>query len=135
MSTQRPNFLFIITDQQRADHLGCYGNKIVQTPYIDGIASSGLSFDRFYVSCPICMPNRATLMTGRMPSVNGVLTNGLSLPWDSNTFVHVLRQAGYRTALLGKSHLQNIYELLFQIREKMFCQHERKVILSNYKSQ
>ena len=114
MAIRKPNFLFIITDQQRADHLGCYGNKIVQTPNIDGIAGAGLSFDKFYVSCPICMPNRATLMTGRMPSVNGVLTNGLSLPWDSNTFVHVLRQAGYKTALLGKSHLQNIAPLLVE---------------------
>ena len=101
MATLKPNFLFIITDQHRADHLGCYGNKIVQTPHIDSIADKGLSFDKFYVACPICMPNRATLITGRMPSVNGVLTNGLSLPWDSNTFVHLLKQSGYNTALIG----------------------------------
>ena len=102
------NFLLIITDQHRADHVGCYGNAVVQTPNIDSLAGRGLAFDDFYVSCPICMPNRATLMTGRTPSVNGVLTNGLPLPWDSNTFVHVLRAAGYSTALLGKSHLQNM---------------------------
>ncbi len=108
MTVAKPNFLFIITDQHRADHIGSYGNSVVQTPSIDAIAEKGLSFDKFYVSCPICMPNRATLMTGRMPSVNGVLTNGLSLPWNSNTFVNVLKQSGYQTALLGKSHLQNI---------------------------
>ena len=111
MIDQKPNFLFIITDQQRADHLGCYGNKVIQTPNIDRISGAGLTFDKFYVSCPICMPNRATLMTGRMPSVNGVLTNGLSLPWSSNTFVHLLRQSGYMTALFGKSHLQNVAPL------------------------
>ncbi len=111
MSTAQPNFLFLITDQHRADHLGAYGNKVVQTPNIDRVAARGLTFNNFYVSCPICMPNRATLMTGRLPSVNGVLSNGLSLPWDSNTFVHMLRNVGYRTALLGKSHLQNVAPL------------------------
>ena len=60
----RPNFLFIITDQHRADHLGCYGNKIVKTPSIDRLAENGTRFENFYVATPICMPNRATLMTG-----------------------------------------------------------------------
>ena len=108
MPKKQPNYLFIITDQQRADHLGCYGNDIVQTPNIDGIADKGLSFDQFYVACPICMPNRATLMTGRMPGNAGVPTNGLPLPLETTTFVDLLREAGYRTALLGKCHLQNM---------------------------
>ena len=108
MAAKRPNFLFIITDQQRADHLSCNGNDILQTPNIDTIAARGLSFDRCYVSCPICMPNRATLMTGRLPSANGVMTNGQPLSIESTTFVELLRAAGYRTALLGKSHLQNM---------------------------
>ena len=54
----RPNFLLIITDQHRADHLGCYGNPIVRTPAIDAIAARGAAFDRFFVTCAICMPNR-----------------------------------------------------------------------------
>src|SRR3989338_10067906 len=91
--TQRPNFLFIITDQQRADHLGCYGNAVVQTPNIDGIAKSGTRFDRFYVATPICMPNRATLMTGRMPSLHGVRHNGIPLSLDAVTFTDLLRAA------------------------------------------
>ncbi len=111
MPTSKPKFILIMTDQQRADHIGSYGNPVVSTPNIDSIADKGLSFDKFYVACPICMPNRATLMTGRMPSVNGVLTNGLPLPWNSNTFVHLLGQAGYQTALIGKSHLQNIVNM------------------------
>jgi arylsulfatase A-like enzyme len=68
---QRPNFLFIITDQHRADHLGCYGNTVVKTPNIDRLAKNGTRFEKFYVATPICMPNRATLMTGRMPSLHG----------------------------------------------------------------
>ena len=109
MAISTPNILFIMTDQHRADHLGCYGNKILKTPNIDSIAANGVTFDRFYVANPTCMPNRATLITGRMPSNNGVLSNGQPLPIDSNTFVHILRQGGYKTALFGKSHLQNGY--------------------------
>ncbi len=105
---ERPNFLFLITDQHRATDLGCYGNRIVRTPNIDGIAASGVSFDRFHVASPICMPNRATLMTGRMPSVHGVRHNGIPLSLDATTFADLLRQAGYRTAMVGKSHLQNM---------------------------
>ncbi len=104
----RPNILLFINDQHRADHLGCYGNDIVRTPNIDGLAARGTRFSRFYVACPICMPNRATLMTGRMPSLHGVRQNGTPLPLDATTFPELLSAAGYSTALIGKGHLQNI---------------------------
>ncbi|MFN4282494.1 MAG: sulfatase [Alphaproteobacteria bacterium] len=104
----RPNFVLFITDQHRADHLGCYGNEIVKTPHIDGIAARGTRFDRFYVATPICMPNRATLMTGRMPSLHGARQNGIPLALSATTFVDLLAAAGYRTALIGKSHLQSM---------------------------
>ena len=109
--TSKPNFLFIITDQQRGDYLGCYGHPVLKTPNIDSIAAKGMRFDRFYVANPVCQPNRATLMTGRMPSLHGVRHNGISLSLRSNTFVDLLRTNGYRTALLGKSHLQNMENL------------------------
>ena len=80
---------------------------VLKTPNIDSIANTGVQFNRFYVSNPVCMPNRATLMTGRTPSAHGVRQNGIPLPLSSNTFVEMLRDAGYRTALVGKSHLQN----------------------------
>ncbi|HUI94600.1 MAG TPA: sulfatase-like hydrolase/transferase [Xanthobacteraceae bacterium] len=102
-----PNFILFITDQQRADFLGCYGHPILRTPHIDSIAARGVLFDRFYVASPVCMPNRASLMTGRMPSVHGVRHNGVPLGTDAVTFVDLLRDAGYATALVGKSHLQN----------------------------
>ena len=60
----RPNFLIFMTDQQRADHLGCMGNPVVQTPHIDALAERGVVMDRFYVNAPVCMPNRAALVTG-----------------------------------------------------------------------
>jgi arylsulfatase A-like enzyme len=105
---KRPNFLFIITDQHRADHLGCYGNRIVRTPNIDGLAARGTRFERFYTATPICMPNRATFMTGRMPSLHGSRHNGIPLSLTATTFVDIMRAAGYDTALVGKCHLQSI---------------------------
>jgi arylsulfatase A-like enzyme len=107
---RKPNVLLIVTDQQRADHLGCYGNAVVRTPHIDGLARRGVRFERFYVASPICMPNRATLMTGRMPSLHGVRNNGIPLSLDQHTFVEVLRAGGYATALIGKGHLQNMID-------------------------
>lgn len=109
--SDKPNFLFIITDQQRADYLSCMGHPVLRTPNIDTIAACGTRFNRFYVANPVCMPNRATLMTGRMPSAHGVRSNGIPLSIRSNTFVDMLRLNGYDTALIGKSHLQNFTDL------------------------
>ena len=106
MVNTQPNFLFIITDQQRADHVGCYGNNILKTPNIDNLANQGIAFDKYYVTSPTCMPNRASLATGRMPSATGVTTNGFPLPVDTVTLMDLLSAGGYRTALMGKSHLQ-----------------------------
>ncbi|MEP6970665.1 MAG: sulfatase-like hydrolase/transferase, partial [Betaproteobacteria bacterium] len=103
-----PNFLLFVTDQHRADHLGCYGNAEVHTPNIDALAADGIRFDDFHVATPICQPNRASLMTGRLPSVHGLQMNGRELSLGERTFVETLREAGWRTALVGKSHLQNI---------------------------
>lgn len=101
-----PNFVFIITDQHRADWLGVTGHPVVKTPNIDSIADGGTVFDKFYVANPVCMPNRAALMTGRYTSVNGVRINGVPLPQNANTFVKRLSDSGYDTALLGKAHFQ-----------------------------
>lgn len=104
--TRRPNFILFITDQHRADFLGCYGHPVVQTPNIDKMAASGFTFDRFYVASPVCMPNRASLMTCRMPANHGVRYNGIPLSRRNVTFVDLLKDAGYKTALIGKSHLR-----------------------------
>ena len=105
--SKRPNIILIVTDQHRADHLGCYGNRTVRTPNIDRLAATGSRFDRFHVASPVRMPNRASLMTGRMPSLHGVRHNGIPLSTEHVTFVELLAAAGYRTGLIGKSHLQN----------------------------
>ena len=60
--TDRPSYILFITDQQRADYLGCTGHPTVRTPNIDTIAQRGVMFERFYVASPVCMPNRDVLM-------------------------------------------------------------------------
>lgn len=106
-ASRRPNVLLFITDQHRADHLGCYGNQVVKTPNIDALAARGTVFERFYVASPVCMANRSTLLTGRMPTLHGVRHNGIALSTSATTFADLLRDTGYRTALVGKSHVQN----------------------------
>lgn len=104
--TDQPNFLFFITDQQRADWLGCCGHPILKTPHIDALAATGTRFDNFYAASPVCMPNRASLITGRYPSLHGLRYNGCQLPANARTFVDLLACGGYHTASIGKSHLQ-----------------------------
>lgn len=108
MMSNRPNILFLMTDQHRFDHLGFNGNPVVRTPNLDALAARSANFTRTYVANPICMPNRSTIMTGRMPSIHGTRHNGISLNWRANTYVRTLRKAGYRTSHIGKSHLQNM---------------------------
>ena len=103
-----PNFLLFITDQHRADHLGAYGNSVVSTPNIDSLTEGGWLAERCYTASPVCMPNRASLLTGRWPSAHGARCNGIPLSLRARTFVEQLREAGYRTALVGKGHLQNM---------------------------
>ncbi|MPZ41072.1 MAG: sulfatase-like hydrolase/transferase [Rhizobiales bacterium] len=102
----RPNFLFFMTDQHRADHLGCAGHPVLKTPNIDTIAAKGTRFHNFHVAAPVCMPNRASLLTGRYPSVHGLRYNGCQLSYRASTFTQVLQAGGYRTATIGKSHVQ-----------------------------
>ncbi|WP_182348939.1 sulfatase [Tomitella gaofuii] len=105
---RRPNIVLIMADQLRADHLGFGGNAVVRTPHLDAIAARGARFDRAHVANPVCMPNRASLLTSRVPSAHGTRFNGIPLDPDANTFVRALRGDGYRTMLVGKAHFQNI---------------------------
>lgn len=118
MTKRRANFLLISTDQQRADHLGCYGANLLQTPNIDGLALSGTRYENAYVASPVCMPNRASLVTGRMPSVHGVRHNGLNLDLGAMTVAETLRQEGWHTSLSGKPHFQCVTQNPAPMREQ-----------------
>lgn len=101
----RPNILLICTDQQRFDTLGCNGNPVIRTPNLDELARRGVSFDNLFVQSPMCSPSRASLATGRYPHTHRARWNGVKLPLTERTFMDVLRESGYHTALFGKLHL------------------------------
>ncbi|MGQ4875570.1 MAG: sulfatase family protein [Promethearchaeia archaeon] len=113
------NVLFIITDQQRKDHLSCYGNKTLKTPNIDSIAKEGVRFTNYFCSNPMCMPNRATLFTGLIPSVHGVRSNGINLDMNIPTITEVLSKKGYFTINVGKTHFQ-FYSPAFSRKNKSY---------------
>ena len=92
MADQHPNILFITADQLRADALGCYGNPVIDTPNIDALAAGGVRFARMFAAYPVCAPNRASIVTGRYPSVHRLRTNGKRLPQGEVTLMEVLRQ-------------------------------------------
>lgn len=102
--TARPNVLIFCTDEQRADHLGCMGHPVLRTPNIDRIAAQGTLFRNCYSSCPVCMPARATMLTGLTNRASGVRTQGVSLPDDVPTLPGTLAKAGFRTHCVGKLH-------------------------------
>ena len=104
------NILFITADQLRADALGCYGNTVVRTPHIDALAQRGICFDRVFAAFPVCAPNRASIATGRYPSVHGVKINGVLLPTTELTLMEVLRRRGYGTYAAGKMHFTPLWK-------------------------
>ncbi len=103
--TRRPNILCFVTDQHRADHLGCAGNPDVKTPHIDRLAAEGIRFTQSFVANPVCQPNRASMFTGRYPKAHGLRENGNTLHPDTVTLPQILRENGYATASFGKLHL------------------------------
>ena len=99
-----PHVLIIMPDQLRADSLGCAGHPVVRTPNIDRIASEGMRFTNAITPSPVCMPARASFISGRYPHQHHMWWNAGSLPANDETFFHHLQNAGYRTAHIGKSH-------------------------------
>jgi len=102
--TQRPNILWIMTDQHRADCLGCMGHPVIQTPHLDRIGAEGIVFENAFCQSPVCMASRAALFTGRYPATVRVRGMGV-LPPAETTFPELLRRAGYSTGAFGKVHL------------------------------
>jgi len=103
--------LFVTTDQQRFDSLGCNGGRVARTPVVDGLAAAGLNYRRAYNQNVVCMPARSTMLTGQYVSTHGVFANGVPLPPDHPTVAQVLHRAGYRTALVGKAHFEPAFDM------------------------
>jgi arylsulfatase A-like enzyme len=106
---QRPNILFIMTDQQHAGMIGCAGNDHLKTPALDALAAAGVRFERAYATNPVCVPSRFSLQTGRMPSAVGMRLNNtrIQVPKEmlDNSLGPLLHRAGYETAYGGKVHV------------------------------
>ena len=103
---QRPNLLFVFTDQQSRDTLGCYGNEDVITPRLDAFARENIQFEHCVTSSPVCTPYRGILLSGQHPLYNGAVDNDIPmLANNGKYFGHVLTEAGYRTGYIGKWHL------------------------------
>ena len=105
MTTSAHNILLVMSDQHRADMMGCAGDASVFTPSLDSLASEGVRFTRVSCQGPLCMPSRASFMTERYVRDHGVYTNWAEVAADSPTYAWALREAGYHTSLLGKAHL------------------------------
>jgi len=105
--SDRPNFIFILTDDQRHDAMGCAGNDLVRTPNIDLLAARGVRFENAFVTLSICSPSRAACLTGRYGSATGVTSVPGTLNKNEKTIAHMLKEAGYRTGVVGKWHLGN----------------------------
>lgn len=113
------NILFITTDQQRYDALGCNGGDVARTPVADSLAENGVRFTRAHCNNVVCMPARTSMFTGMHPLTHGVNANGICYrAADDNGIASWLkRQAGYKTALIGKSHFEPMLDLTFKYRQ------------------
>jgi len=106
---RRPNIVFIFSDDHAPHAIGAYNGwlkSVNPTPNIDKLAASGMLFRNSFCTNSICGPSRAVIQTGKHSHKNGFMNNGNSFDWTQQTFPKLLQQAGYTTALYGKSHLQ-----------------------------
>ena len=101
----RRQIIFIMTDSQRKDMVGCYGNPDMKTPSLDRLASQGIRFDRAYCCQPVCGPGRSGIFTGTYPHTNGSWGNSMPLGDNVKTIGQRLSDNGFRTAYIGKWHL------------------------------
>lgn len=100
----RPNLIFLLTDDQRYDSLGCMGNPIISTPHIDGMAEDGVIFEKAFVTTAICMTSRASVFTGQYAARHGIWNFNVDFTPEQleNTYLGQLKAAGYRTGFIGK---------------------------------
>ena len=101
----QPNVLVVLSDQQRPDSCGVYGQRLDVTPRLDRLAADGVVFDEAFTVQPVCGPSRAALQTGRYPTTLGCWRNGIALPPGVPTLADRLHGLGYQTGYVGKWHL------------------------------
>ena len=104
-ASDRPNILFIMSDDHAAHALSCYGSAINETPHLDRLATEGARVDNCFCTNSICAPSRAVILTGKHSHLNGVLTLADDIDGRQETFPKHLQRDGYQTAIFGKWHL------------------------------
>ena len=116
VNSNRPNIVFILTDDQGPWAAGCYGNPEIRTPNLDRIAETGVRFENFFVAIPVCSPSRATFITGRIPSQHGVHDwiregnvgeHAASYLKDEVCYTDILAENGWTCGISGKWHMGN----------------------------
>jgi arylsulfatase A-like enzyme len=119
----RRKILFVTTDQQRYDTLGCNGGTLARTPVVDSLAARGIRYERAHPQSVVCMPSRATMLTGQYPTTHGVWMNGVPLPVNAPSVAAVLHRSGYHTALVGKPHFEPFLDPFLRFAENAVAQH------------
>ncbi|WP_394747949.1 sulfatase family protein [Spongiimicrobium salis] len=107
VSPQKPNIIFIMSDDHAYQAISQYSDKLIQTPNIDRIGKEGITFTNACVSNSICAPSRATILTGKHTHINGKIDNQMPFDTTQVTFPQLFQQAGYQTAMFGKLHFGN----------------------------
>nr|MBD3622668.1 sulfatase [Sunxiuqinia sp.] len=107
---QRPNILFIMSDDHAFQAISAYGHGLNKTPNIDRIANEGAIFTKGFVTNSICAPSRAVMLTGKHSFVNGKIDNQSPFDWSQDNFPKILRRNGYQTAMIGKIHISGLPE-------------------------
>src|SRR3954451_12832543 len=104
-AAEKPNILFLLSDDHSYPFISAYGDTNVKTPTLDKLAADGMKFHRFFTSCPQCVPSRAAYMTGRSPVAARMTRFSSPLPRDEITFPEILRdKGGYYTGICGRTY-------------------------------
>jgi arylsulfatase A-like enzyme len=132
---KKKNILFILPDQMRADFLGCYGAEFAKTPTIDGLAENGILYQNCVSPSPICVPARASLLTGLNALENGVINNDVWLREDHEKcgmkgWPKILSQNGYDTIAVGKMHFYP-WDAMEGFSKRIICEDKRHYLVED----
>ncbi|MHA2269053.1 MAG: sulfatase-like hydrolase/transferase [Promethearchaeota archaeon] len=132
MGKTKPHIIFILTDQQRYDTCGCYGQELNITPNLDKLAGEGVRFEYAFTNQPVCGPARSILQTGRYPTETGCFRNAIGLPINNQNIAGFFSDNGYEVAYIGKWHLASTLGSADDVKlEKM--DFRRKAIPSEFR--